>query len=106
MNTTYPDISHYSYPGIRKVHQFIALYLALMVLYALVVGSFHHHHDLADHPYCAACVVVHHKANIISAIPTLPILLLPTLVMVYTRLVLSLSDVNPIAPPCSRAPPL
>lgn len=49
----------------------LSLSLAILLLACLIGGSFHHHHDLRDHPDCVICILTHHAPAETGA-PALP----------------------------------
>jgi hypothetical protein len=76
-----------------------------MLLFAAILGSFHHHHDLAEHPDCAVCAFVCQPNTLKPAGPALVAILPPILPVLFALLVLTLPAVRPTFPLRSRAPP-
>ena len=103
MNPAHP--SKPSYPSSRIGRERLALDLAALLLLVAVLGSFHHHHDLAAHPDCAVCAFVHHADATAPVCPTLVTLILPVLPVLFVLQILTPPAVKPISLLRSRAPP-
>jgi hypothetical protein len=86
------------------VHSPLSLGLVLVMLFAVILGSAHHH-DQEDHPDCAICFVVHHAASETSAPPSPPAIFLSALPALFAPLVLAVPVVRPTSLQRSRAPP-
>jgi hypothetical protein len=93
-------------PGSKHMRLPLSLSLgsALLIAFAVIFGSFHHHNDLKAHPECAICAVAYHVAAETTAPPTLarP---LPALFDLIAIPVLTVPFKRPIAAFISRAPP-
>ncbi|HIJ97381.1 MAG TPA: hypothetical protein HPP94_16945 [Desulfuromonadales bacterium] len=50
--------------------RFIAMALSVVMLAAVLLGSFHHHSDEKDHPDCSICAVAHHQKSCVANAPT------------------------------------
>jgi hypothetical protein len=94
-----------SYPSSRIGSERLALGLASLLLLVAVLGSFHHHRDLAAHPDCSVCAFVHHADATAPACPTLATLILPVLPALFVPWVLNPPAVRPASLLRSRAPP-
>ncbi|MDD2852381.1 MAG: hypothetical protein PHY09_10865 [Desulfuromonadaceae bacterium] len=55
------------FPG--DIKRFTALTLSGMMIVAVLLGSFHHHDDLDDHPDCSICAVAHHQPSCVAISP-------------------------------------
>jgi|GEM_PF-3077208 len=103
MNPAHPTKPSHSSSRIGRER--LALCLATLLLLVAVLGSFHHHHDLADHPDCAVCAFVHHADATAPACPTLATLILPALPLLFVLQVLAPPAGRTASLLRSRAPP-
>lgn len=69
-------VPHYP-PGKGPRVRLLALFLSVLMLVSVLLGSFHHHEDEQDHPDCAVCAVAHHHSAD-EAVPPPLALSLPT----------------------------
>jgi hypothetical protein len=81
-----------------------AVSLVLVMFLAVVLGSFHHHSDLATHHDCAVCAAAHVSSTAPDS-PTLPEIVLPVHPVPLPLLVLSIPVFRPTSHLRSRAPP-
>jgi hypothetical protein len=83
----------------------LALFLSVLMLVAVLLGSFHHHADELDHRDCAICVVAHHH-NAGAAAPYPVTLHLPTSYpTLFIPIILAALVIRSIHSPRDRAPP-
>ena len=83
----------------------LALFMSVLMLVALLLGSFHHHDDLDDHPDCSICAVTHHQVAD-STIPlpyTIPTPIISRVIFIFTVVLIASSAPHTYS---GRAPPL
>jgi hypothetical protein len=82
----------------------ISFNLALILVFAVILGSIHHHHDLEDHPDCSICMAAH-CAPAIKTVPLLPAIRRPALPELIVQPVANVPVSRPIPTFSGRAPP-
>jgi hypothetical protein len=88
----------------RPLGPLLSLGLALLLFFAAALGSFHNHHDLADHPDCAVCAASHQADAAAVGLP-LPALSPAAPPVLFALLVLTVPLFRPASLLRSRAPP-
>jgi hypothetical protein len=83
----------------------LLLGFASVLLFAVILGSFHHHKDLAVHPDCSICIFVHQADSTVPAAPTISTIILPVLSPLFHLPVLTVPGVMPTLDLLSRPPP-
>jgi hypothetical protein len=104
MESDCPDILTYSSHRVWRARPQLSLVVALVLLFAGILGSFHHHNDWAEHPNCAICAGPHNTPTETST-PALTLIFLPDLPVLFVPLVLTVSTIRPTLLLRSRAPP-
>jgi hypothetical protein len=105
MKSGFPEIKVHFHHQTKRSRPPLSFCLVPVLFLALVLGSFHHHHDLKDHPDCAACAFVHHTDATAPAGPALVTIILPVLPVLFVLRVLTPSTFRPVSILRSRAPP-
>jgi hypothetical protein len=105
MNPAHPVRPSHPDSSFRRERLFLSLCLVSLLLLVAILGSFHHHHDLAAHPDCPVCAFIHHADATAPAGPTLITITLPVLPVLLVLRVLTPPTVGPALQLRSRAPP-
>lgn len=90
---------------LRRGQLLLPLAVAGLFFLAVVLGAFHHHEDLTNHPNCAICAVAHHAPAVTVAPPTLVAITLPQLSTLIVPPLLTVVLTRPTTSLRSRAPP-
>ena len=105
MNPAHPARPFHRVSRIGSERLFLGLFLVSLLLLVAILGSFHHHHDLAAHPDCPVCAFIHHADATAPAGPTLATITLPFLPVLFVLRVLTPPTGVPAPQLRSRAPP-
>jgi len=104
MSAVSPD-SHF--PSDTRLTPWRSIYagsLAMVLLLAVVLGSFHHHSDLVSHHDCAVCAAAHVSSTAPDS-PAIPEIILQDQPLQFPLLILSVPVFRPASHLRSRAPP-